>query len=87
MDDLEPAWGLGRVRPFPSGPVVSYASVELDPVTQTGVYRDAEGSIVQMGKHGTNKTTSSATATSGGDGGDGKPPKGDADSVTDYASD
>jgi putative ATP-grasp target RiPP len=50
-------WGLGRLRPYPTTHQDGYATVSVDPVTQLGVFRDAQGLIVELGKHGTNKGT------------------------------
>ncbi|MEV4098287.1 putative ATP-grasp-modified RiPP [Streptosporangium saharense] len=65
-------WGLSRSRPFPAfDPAAAPVTfrVDLDPVTQTGVYRDREsGQIIEAGKHGTNKETVNKLKTSGGDG-------------------
>lgn len=45
------------MRPYPTTCVRPFATVAIDPVTQTGVFRDAEGLVVEMGKHGTSKGT------------------------------
>lgn len=50
-------WGIGRMRPYPSIHQPRYASAEIDPVTQTTVFRDERGVVVEMGKHGTSKGT------------------------------
>ncbi|MER8031022.1 putative ATP-grasp-modified RiPP [Streptomyces bauhiniae] len=50
-------WGIGRMRPYPSTYHPGYATAELDPTTQTTVFRDPRGGIVEMGKHGTSKGT------------------------------
>ncbi|GAA2873092.1 hypothetical protein GCM10010517_33590 [Streptosporangium fragile] len=82
-------WGLTRLAPFiPSAvPSVAPFRVELDPVTQTGVYRDATtGRLIEAGKHGTNKQTSKTEKTGGG--GDGQRPQpSDQTTVTDYGDD
>lgn len=89
MDKLHrQPWGLTRSAPFaPTGaPPVAPFRVELDPVSQTGIYRDVtSGQIIEAGKHGTNKQTSMPTATSGGDGA--KDGGKDNDSSIDYADD
>ncbi|MFD8528435.1 putative ATP-grasp-modified RiPP [Streptosporangium canum] len=82
-------WGLTRSAPFTStapAPAAPY-KVELDPVTQTGVYRDAmTGRLIEAGKHGTNKQTSRSQRTGGS--GDGKGPQpSDQTTVTDYDND
>ncbi|MEV8633861.1 putative ATP-grasp-modified RiPP [Streptosporangium sp. NPDC051023] len=87
MNSHTPPWGLTRSRPFPAPAPASFGAVrvELDPVTQTGVYRDIAGQIIEAGAHGTNKETNDPTATSGGDGA--KDGGGDTDAVTDYGDD
>ncbi len=79
-------WGLTRSAPFASPTAAPYR-VELDPVTQTGLYRDAmTGRLVEAGKHGTNKQTSKTQRTGGS--GDGKDPQpSDQTTVTDYDND
>ncbi|GAA3089627.1 putative ATP-grasp-modified RiPP [Streptosporangium carneum] len=79
-------WGLTRLVPFVIGESAPY-SVELDPVTQTGVHRDTtSGQLIEAGKHGTNKQTSKTQRTGGG--GDGQsPPPSDQTTVTDYDND
>lgn len=47
-------WGIGRMRPYPNTAPVEYAGVEIDPDTQTGIYRDPHGIPVAMPKHGSN---------------------------------
>ncbi|GAB2462523.1 putative ATP-grasp-modified RiPP [Streptomyces incanus] len=82
----EAPWALRLVTDrLPAGPP-PYATVTLDPVTQTAHYADAAGRPVEMGKHGTSKTTSTASVSGGGDG-NGPQPQTQDDSTTDYASD
>jgi putative ATP-grasp target RiPP len=50
-------WGVGRMRPYPIICAQPFVTVEIDSVTQTGVFRDAQGLVVEMGKHGTSKGT------------------------------
>ncbi|GAA2318778.1 MULTISPECIES: putative ATP-grasp-modified RiPP [Streptomyces] len=50
-------WGVSRMRPYPSVHQAGYATAELDPTTQTTVFRDTQGVVVDMGKHGTSKGT------------------------------
>lgn len=69
----------------PVGPP-SYATVTLDAVTQIAVYADAVGQVVEMGKHGTSKTTGTASVSGGGDGQNPQPQTQD-DHTTDYESD
>jgi len=61
-------WALRRMKPFPGGGAVAYASVELDPVTQTARYLDGNGQPVMMPKHGTSTGTNPPTGTGGPDG-------------------
>ncbi|MFD6987570.1 putative ATP-grasp-modified RiPP [Streptomyces sp. NPDC059943] len=64
----------------------SYATVTLDPVTQTARYTDSAGQVVEMGKHGTSKTTGTASMSGGGDG-QSPPEQTQDDHTTDYESD
>lgn len=50
-------WGIGRMRPYPTTTVQAFATVTIDPDTQTGVFRDGNGLVVELGKHGTGKGT------------------------------
>ncbi|MGW4662143.1 putative ATP-grasp-modified RiPP [Streptosporangium sandarakinum] len=86
MDISGRPWGLALSVPVLPADVVPYR-VELDPVTQAGVYRDAmTGQIIEAGKHGTNKQTSKSQTTGGA--GDGKGPQpSDQTKVTDYDTD
>ncbi|BBC95780.1 hypothetical protein SRO_4604 [Streptomyces rochei] len=63
-----------------------YASVHLDPAAQTACYLDATGHLVEMGKHGTSRTTGTASVSGGGDG-QGPQPQTQDDHTTDYESD
>ncbi|MBL1099539.1 putative ATP-grasp-modified RiPP [Streptomyces coffeae] len=62
---LAPArpWGVGRLAPYPTTVRRPHATVAIDPETQTGVYRDRAGNVVEMGKHGTSKGTETSTTT------------------------
>jgi putative ATP-grasp target RiPP len=51
------------MAPYPSM-APSYASASLDPVTQTAVYRDASGAVMEMPAHGTSTGTTPSTGTS-----------------------
>ncbi|GGV56063.1 hypothetical protein GCM10010294_01310 [Streptomyces griseoloalbus] len=64
-DRLTPArpWGLGRLRPYPTTVKLPFTTVGLDPASQTGVFRDHLGHVVEMGKHGTSCGTETSTAT------------------------
>ncbi|MGC0334815.1 putative ATP-grasp target RiPP [Streptomyces sp. SAI-170] len=64
----------------------SYAAVTLDAATQTAVYTDTAGQVVEMGKHGTSRTTGTASVSGGGDGQNPQPQTQD-DHTTDYESD
>ncbi|MER5769981.1 putative ATP-grasp-modified RiPP [Streptomyces sp. NPDC001985] len=70
---------------LPIGPP-SYVSVTLDPSTQTAVYTDNTGQATDRGKHGTSKTTGTASMSGGGDG-QGPQPQTHDDHTTDYQSD
>lgn len=63
-----------------------YAMVTLDASTQTARYVDTGGRIVEMGKHGTSRTTGTASVSGGGDGQNPQPQTQD-DNTTDYESD
>ncbi|GHA69053.1 hypothetical protein GCM10010330_22770 [Streptomyces tendae] len=63
-----------------------YTSVTLDPATQTARYTDAVGRVVEMGKHGTSRTSGTASVSGGGDGQQPQPQAQD-DTTTDYESD
>lgn len=81
-------WGMRLATDrFPHA-LPAYDSVELDPHTQTAVYRDSIGTIIEMGKHGTNRTIGTATMsnTRGGDGPERQEETQD-DQTTDYESD
>jgi len=79
-------WAMRLVTDrLPVGPP-SYAAVTLDAVTQTARYTDVAGQVVEMGQHGTSKTTGTASMSGGGDGQSPQPQTQD-DHTTDYASD
>ncbi|WP_432133286.1 putative ATP-grasp-modified RiPP [Streptomyces sp. bgisy154] len=79
-------WAMRLVTDrLPVGPP-SYAAVTLDAETQTARYTDAAGQVVEMGKHGTSKTTGTASMSGGGDGQNPQPQTQD-DNTTDYESD
>ncbi|MFE7646834.1 putative ATP-grasp-modified RiPP [Streptomyces phaeoluteigriseus] len=56
-------WGIGRLAPYPMTVKLPYATVAVDPDTQTGVFYDDRGNVVEMGKHGTSSATATSTAT------------------------
>lgn len=64
-EQLAPArpWGAYRLAPYPTTVNLPFTSVTIDPATQTGVLRDGEGLVVEMGKHGTSSATSTTTVT------------------------
>ncbi|MEU4652488.1 putative ATP-grasp-modified RiPP [Streptomyces sp. NPDC023723] len=79
-------WAMRLVTDrLPVGPP-SYVAVELDMATQTARYTDAAGQVVEMGKHGTSRTTGTASMSGGGDGQNPQPQTQD-DNTTDYESD
>lgn len=57
QDTTKRPWGVGRMRPYPRACAQPYVTVTVDPVTQTGVFRDGWGLVVEMGKHGTSRGT------------------------------
>lgn len=82
----EAPWAMRLVTDrLPVGPP-SYAAVTLDPSSQTARYTDTVGRPVEMGKHGTSKTTGTASMSGGGDGQNPQPQTQD-DNTTDYESD
>ncbi|WP_370423921.1 putative ATP-grasp-modified RiPP [Streptomyces sp. QH1-20] len=56
-------WGADRLAPYPTTIRRPHATVAIDPVTQTGVYRDRLGQVLEMGKHGTSSGTETKTTT------------------------
>ncbi|MFI8889544.1 putative ATP-grasp-modified RiPP [Streptomyces paradoxus] len=64
----------------------SYANVVLDGTSQTARYMSADGRVTEMGKHGTSRTTGTASVSGGGDGQNPQPQTQD-DHTTDYESD
>ncbi len=63
-------WALSRL--VVAAPLdVDFVAAELDPITQTAVYRDRSGAMVdpiEAGKHGRVTNTYKRTATNRGDG-------------------
>ncbi|MFI9630569.1 putative ATP-grasp-modified RiPP [Streptomyces sp. NPDC052042] len=79
-------WAMRLVTDrFPAG-LPPYAAVTLDPLSQTARYTDTAGRVVEMGNHGTSKTTGTASMSGGGDG-QGPQPQAQDDNTTDYESD
>ncbi|MFI0404579.1 putative ATP-grasp-modified RiPP [Actinomadura sp. 3N508] len=79
-------WGWTRMSArLPETPPL-YDQVTLDAATQTGRYLDPQGRLIEMGKHGTNRQTSTASKSGGGDGSRPQVQTVD-DSTTDYESD
>ncbi|GAA4241908.1 hypothetical protein GCM10022254_72650 [Actinomadura meridiana] len=86
VDTAGVPWGWGRMTErLPIGPV-PYTRVELDPITQTSRFCNDADQIVEMGKHGTNKTKGTATMSGGGDG-DRPQQQTQDDNTTDYEQD
>ncbi|MFD4987559.1 putative ATP-grasp-modified RiPP [Streptomyces sp. NPDC058374] len=88
METIAPQapWAMKLITDrLPVGPP-SYATVTLDASTQTAVYTDSVGRVVEMGKHGTSRTTGTASMSGGGDGQAPQPQTQD-DHTTDYESD
>ncbi|MET7988914.1 putative ATP-grasp-modified RiPP [Streptomyces sp. NPDC005281] len=56
-------WGVVRMAPYPTMAPV-YARAELDPVTQTTVFFDGIGQVMEMPGHGTSTGTTPSTGTS-----------------------
>ncbi|MFE9610236.1 putative ATP-grasp-modified RiPP [Streptomyces sp. NPDC006012] len=56
-------WGLSRMAFYPTM-APGYATVTLDPETQTAVFRDRAGRIMEMPGHGTSTGTTPSTGTS-----------------------
>ncbi|MGX1885440.1 putative ATP-grasp-modified RiPP [Streptomyces sp. NPDC055287] len=82
----EAPWAMRLVTDrLPTSPP-SYAAVTLDAATQTARYADAAGMAVEMGGHGTSRTTGTASVSGGGDGQNPQPQTQD-DHTTDYESD
>ncbi|MGC9376173.1 putative ATP-grasp-modified RiPP [Streptomyces sp. MH13] len=79
-------WAMRLVTDrLPAGPS-PYAHVDLDPVTQTARYTDTAGQVVEMGRHGTSRTSGTVSVSGGGDGQQPQPQSQD-DTTTDYESD
>ncbi|MDJ0466082.1 putative ATP-grasp-modified RiPP [Streptomyces sp. H27-C3] len=79
-------WAMRLVTDrLPIGPPPC-AAVTLDASTQMARYTDTAGQVVAMGKHGTSKTTGTASMSGGGDGQNPQPQTQD-DNTTDYESD
>ncbi|MEK8143516.1 putative ATP-grasp-modified RiPP [Streptomyces sp. M10(2022)] len=56
-------WGIRRLAPFPTTVKLPFTSVSIDAETQTGVFRDQAGQVLDMGKHGTSSGTETSTTT------------------------
>lgn len=79
-------WALRLATPRQPVTPAGYTTVALDPTTQTAIYRDDAGHIIEMGSHGTNKSQGTTT-TSGGSDGNGPAPQTSDDNNVDYVSD
>ncbi len=81
-------WALRLVTNRSPQPPTPYANVALDATTQAALYTDASGRVVEMGRHGTSRTSSTASVSGGGDGDGQQPqPQSQDDTTTDYESD
>ncbi|MFF5547524.1 putative ATP-grasp-modified RiPP [Streptomyces olivaceoviridis] len=56
-------WGLRRMAPYPTM-TPAYARAVLDPATQTTVFYDHLGQVMEMPGHGTSTGTQPSTGTS-----------------------
>ncbi|MFD4542395.1 putative ATP-grasp-modified RiPP [Streptomyces bauhiniae] len=56
-------WGIGRMAPHPTM-APGYSRAVLDAETQTAVFYDRSGRVVEMPGHGTSTGTAPATGTS-----------------------
>ncbi|MER5917873.1 putative ATP-grasp-modified RiPP [Streptomyces sp. NPDC001982] len=56
-------WGVGRMAPYPTT-APAYATATLDPNTQTAVFCDGSGQVMEMPGHGTSTGTVPSTGTS-----------------------
>lgn len=56
-------WGVSRMAPYPTM-APAHSSVQLDPITQTAVYLDQDGAVMEMPAHGTSTGTTPSTGTS-----------------------
>lgn len=56
-------WGPRRLGRYPATVKLPFTTVTVDPDTQVAVFRDADGHVVEMGKHGTSSATSTTTTT------------------------
>ncbi|MFE8950555.1 putative ATP-grasp-modified RiPP [Streptomyces sp. NPDC007856] len=57
-------WGVGRMAPFPTM-APGFARVMLDPATQTAVFFDASGRVMEAPGHGTSTTPATGTSPDG----------------------
>ena len=60
---LTSPWGIRRLAPYPTTVKLPFTTVTIDPATQTGLFRDHLGQVVEMGKHGTSSGTETSTST------------------------
>ncbi|MFF4401513.1 putative ATP-grasp-modified RiPP [Streptomyces sp. NPDC001480] len=56
-------WGISRMAPYPTM-APGYARVELNADTQTAVFFDSSGQVMEMPGHGTSTGTRPSTGTS-----------------------
>jgi putative ATP-grasp target RiPP len=78
-------WGLLRMSNYTEVVKVPYCSARLDPKTQTGLYFDGAGNLVEMKHRKTNRSTEQKTRVSKGDGN--SPSRYDDDTVQDSETD
>mgnify|MGYP005799157855 CR=1 FL=1 len=62
------------------------AGTALDPNTQLALHIDTDGTVIELGKHGTNRTRGTATMSGSGDGSTPQHQSQD-DNITDYDND
>ncbi|MFF7750441.1 putative ATP-grasp-modified RiPP [Streptomyces sp. NPDC007971] len=56
-------WGVSRMAPYPTM-APGYATAELDPNTQTTIFFNGAGQVMEMPGHGTSTGTTPSTGTS-----------------------
>jgi putative ATP-grasp target RiPP len=79
-------WALSLISDRLPESALPYVAVTLDPDSQTAIYTDQAGRLVPMAKHGTNKSSTTASQSGGSDGTNPQPQRTD-DSTVDYSSD
>ena len=66
--DVMQPWGVSRMSPYQDHIELPEYTVTIDPVTQTGRYIDAAGTVVEMKHRKSNTGTEQKTRVSKGDG-------------------